>query len=105
MTTKKRLKSILNQELGPMTFARFMRVARERCEMSQVEMAKELGISKGNLCDIEKGRQSVSPQLASKIAKAAGLSEIHAVETALRDLLKRSGLKMDIQVKVSGKAS
>lgn len=98
MATKKRLSNLLNEELGPMTFARFLRVARGRCELSQVEMAKVLDISKGNLCDMEKGRQLVSPRLAAEIAKLAGLSEVMAVEMALCDLMRRSGLNMDVHV-------
>jgi DNA-binding XRE family transcriptional regulator len=67
--------------------------------LTQVEMATFLKISKSSLCDIEKGRQQVSLELASKIAKKCGLSEVVAIEAALKDLVYRSGLKLDVEVK------
>jgi DNA-binding XRE family transcriptional regulator len=67
--------------------------------LTQVEMAAFLKISKSSLCDIEKGRQQVSLELASKIAKKCGLSEVVAVEAALKDLVHRSGLKLEVEVK------
>jgi len=39
----------------------FLRVHRLGEEMSQVEFAKFLGVSKQRLCDIEHGRFAVSP--------------------------------------------
>lgn len=98
MNTKKDLKKILDREMGPSSFAMFMRAARTRCDLTQVEMAKQLGISKANLCDIEKGRQLVSPEFAASMARLAGLSEVMAVQWALQDLLKRSGLKMQVRL-------
>jgi hypothetical protein len=49
------------------------------------------------LCDIEKGRQAVTPALAAKIAKKCGLSAVVAVETAVNDQLRRAGLKMTVK--------
>jgi DNA-binding XRE family transcriptional regulator len=66
-------------------------------DMSQVEMAKFLGITKSTLCDIEKGRQAVTPAVAAKIAKKCGLSVVIAVETAINDQLRRAGLKMSVK--------
>ncbi len=39
--------------------------------VTQVQMAKKLGITKGTLCDIEKGRQLVSATFAVKVARKA----------------------------------
>ncbi len=105
MTTKKRLTSVLNQDLGEMTFGSFLRGARASKDKSQVEMADFLGISRSTLCDIEKGRQFVSPALAAKIARKCGLSEIVAVETALMDQIRRADLKLTVEVKPGGKAA
>jgi DNA-binding XRE family transcriptional regulator len=79
MTTKsikkgKNLVMLLEHELGHMSFGGFLRGARASKDMSQVEMALTLGISRSTLCDIEKGRYLVSPAMAAKIAKLCGLS-------------------------------
>lgn len=100
MSTK-RLKTILDKRLGPMTFGRFLRGARVMKDLSQTEMAKFIGISKSSLCDIEKGRQFVSPALAAHIAGKCGFSKIVAVEACLNDQLRRAGLKLRTEVKAS----
>ena len=99
MSTNKSAQKILEKKLGPPTFGGFLRAARTLKDMSQVEMAAFLKISKSTLCDIEKNRQFVSLHLASKIAKKCGLSEILAVEIALKQLLQRSGLKFEVSIK------
>lgn len=100
MSTKS-LTKVLEKELGPISFGGFLRSARTMKDLTQKEMADYVGISKSGLCDIEKGRQSVSIELAAKIARKCGLSEAMAVECVIRDQLKRSGLKLDIKVKKS----
>ena len=97
MSTKS-LTKLLEKDLGPITFGGFLRAARTNKDLTQVEMAKFLKISKSTLCDIEKGRQVVSIELAAKIAKRCGLSVALAVEAAIRDHLSRSKLKLDIQI-------
>jgi len=74
----------------------FLRVARGQLELSQVEMARKLKISRGTLCDLEKGRQLVSPSLAVRIAKTAGLSETIAVKACLQDQLKKANIKLKV---------
>ena len=63
MSTKS-LSKALRKELGPITFGGFLISARTMKGMTQTEMAAFLKISKSTLCDIEKGRQLVSPELA-----------------------------------------
>ena len=98
MTTKS-LTKILKKNLGPITFGGFLRAARTNKDLSQAEMARFLKISQSTLCDIEKGRQVVSIDLAAKIAKRCGLSVGLAVETAIRDHFKRSKLPLNIHVR------
>ena len=95
MSTK-RVIPLLEKQVGELTFGMFLRVAREQLELSQAEMALKLKISRGTLCDLEKGRQLVSPGLAVKIAKAAGLSEILAVKACLQDQLKKANIKLKV---------
>lgn len=96
MSTKK-LRHVLSKNLGPLSFGSFLRGARASKDLSQVEMARFLGITKSTLCDIEKGRQAVSPSLASKIAKKCKISEVVAVEIAINDQLQRAGLKITVK--------
>lgn len=95
MSTKgKKLTKLLETELGPMSFASFLRGARASKDMSQVEMARTLGIARSTLCDIERGRHLVSPALAAQIAKTCGLSEEIAVLAALQDQVNKANLKI-----------
>jgi DNA-binding XRE family transcriptional regulator len=97
MSTK-RLHTILEKDLGPFTFGMFMRVARNTLELTQAEMAKKLGIARGTLCDIEKGRQLVSATLAVKVAKKAGLSPEVAVRACLQDQVNKAGIERRVEL-------
>ena len=97
MSTKS-LTKLLEKKLGPISFGGFLRSARTLKDMNQTEMAKFLKISKSTLCDIEKGRQIVSIELAAKIAKRCQISVSLAVEAAIRDHIKRSKLDLEIHV-------
>lgn len=103
MSTKA-LKS-LEKKFGPISFGGFLRSARTMKDMTQVEMADFLGISKSTLCDIEKSRQLVSLDLASKIAKKCQLSETFAVQAAITDQLRRSGLKFEVEIRRTQKSA
>jgi transcriptional regulator with XRE-family HTH domain len=98
MSTKS-LEKVLEKRLGPMSFGGYLLGARTMQDKTQKQMADFLGIPKAMLCDIEKGRQFVSIDLAYKIAKKCGISEVVAVEFAVRDQIKRSGLKLSVQIK------
>lgn len=94
------------KKFGPLTFGMFLRAARTSKDMNQVEMAKFLKVSKSTLCDIEKGRQLVSPALAFKIAKKCKLSELLAVQAAFSDQLRKAKLPMLVEVrKAPGKVA
>ena len=97
-TKSKSGKRDLEKRLGPMTLASFLSTWRESLEMTQVAFAKKLGISPANLCDIEKGRQLVSPKKAAQIAKKIGYSETVLVELVINEQLAAEGLKMRIKV-------
>lgn len=99
MTIDHRIKSKLEKEVGPMSFSLFMRVARTSLDLTQEEFAKRLGLSRGNVCDIEKGRQLVSTHLALKVAHKAGLSEKMALQACLQDQVRKAG--SDAKVAVS----
>lgn len=92
------LKSLLEKRTGPFTFAIFIRSVRGLHNMTQSEAAKFLGISKGTLCDIEKGRQLVSPTLAKKIAKKFKYPEIVALQASLQDQLRKAKANYTVQL-------
>lgn len=103
MSTKKKLigkplAPILEKSVGPLTFGMFLRATREMLDLTQVELAKKLDMAKGTLCDIEKGRQLVSPELAVKIARKLGVSEKVAVKASLQDQVSK--LKMGLKVEL-----
>jgi transcriptional regulator with XRE-family HTH domain len=89
----------LEKKYGTMTLGRFVKAFREADEISQTAYAKKLGISRANLCDIEKGRKPVSLERAAKIAKAIGVSEITLVQLALQDQLRREKLPYKVELK------
>jgi len=98
MNTKKKASDLLKKEVGPLTFGGFLRSARTTLDLAQVEMAKKLGVSKSVVCDIEKGRQLVSPKLAVSIARKAKLSQKLAVTLCLQDQLNKAKIKMKVEV-------
>jgi DNA-binding XRE family transcriptional regulator len=80
------------------TFGTVLRAWRLAEEMNQTQMAKFLGISRANLCDIEKGRKLPSPSRAVKIARKLGMLKSHAIELVLQDTLDREHIKLKVSV-------
>jgi len=97
MNTKK-LSTLLEKEMGPFTFGMFVRSMRTTLGLTQVDMAEKLGMSRGTLCDIEKGRQLVSVSLAKKIAKKAGFSETVAIKACIQDQLNKAKVKLQFEL-------
>jgi transcriptional regulator with XRE-family HTH domain len=91
----------LDKKLGEMTLASFLYSWRKSIGVTQADFAKKLGISAANLCDIEKGRQLVSPKKATEIAKKIGYSQTVLVELVINEQLKVDGLDMRVEAKVA----
>jgi DNA-binding XRE family transcriptional regulator len=72
----------------------YARAIRTTLDLSQAAMARTIGMSRGTLCDIEKGRQLVSVSLAKKIAKKAGFSETLAIKACIQDQLNKANVKL-----------
>lgn len=98
MTTKKEANQTLEKIYGPFTFATFIRGVRTTLDLTQVEMAKKLGISRAALCEIEKGRTLVGPQAAVRYAKKAGFSDTLALEACLQDQLRKANIKKRVRI-------
>ncbi len=94
----KEAKQVFEKAQGPFSFATFMLGIRTTLDLSQVAMAKKLGISKAALCEIEKGRTLVSPQSATRYAKKAGFSETVALEACLQDQLRKANIKKRVRI-------
>lgn len=91
----KALESIVEE---PLSLGRLLESIRLGEEMSQVTFARRLGISRSHLCDIEKGRKTVSVTRAARFAKTLGYSESQFVRLALQSLVEESGLRLKVRV-------
>lgn len=101
MTTKKRTSEatrFLTELVGELTLAELLMSIRRGEEMSQVEFAKQLKVSRQYLCDVEHGRRFISPKAAAAFAKKLGYSQQQFVRLCLQDLVNRDGLKLKIDV-------
>ena len=91
----------LERRYGRLTFSKFLVSWRKSENLSQIEFAKKLGISKANLCDLEKGRKRVSPGRAAKIAKKLGLPPAGLIQLALQDMLNAQRLDYYVEVEAA----
>jgi transcriptional regulator with XRE-family HTH domain len=82
--------SLLGSDL---TFVRLIYSISESENINLTDFSKRLGISKQNLCDIEKNRKSVNPSRAVKWAKILGYSEELFIKMALEEFLIKEGIK------------
>lgn len=106
MTTKnaKRSKSTKSDAMiflekisgGPLTISGILKSIRACDEISQKDFAVQLGISKQNLCDIEKGRKAVTPSRAAIFAQKLRLPPSAFIRIALQEELDRAGVKLHI---------
>jgi len=104
MTTKKKSSSIKFLESisdGPLTFGRLLEAIRLGEEVSQVDFAEKLNISRSHLCDLEKGRRMASPARAAKFANTLGYSPERFVKVALQEQLDRENLGMRIEIRAA----
>jgi transcriptional regulator with XRE-family HTH domain len=86
---------------GPLTFGRLIESTRACDEISQIELAKQVGVSRAYLCDIEKGRRNVSPELAARFATKLGYSVNQFVALAVEDQLKKAGFAFKVKLEAA----
>lgn len=84
---------------GHISFGDILKVFRELEKYSQVECAKILGISKQELCNIEKNRKNVSVERAVIFAKKLKLPAKVFAGYALEDELYRAGIEGEVIIK------
>lgn len=88
----------LEERFGPLTFADLLLIEREEAGVSQVEMAKKLGITRQKICDFEKGRRLPSTKMAASWAKKLGHPQGAWVQVVLQDQLRRDKLRFKVSV-------
>ncbi|HET6333751.1 MAG TPA: helix-turn-helix domain-containing protein [Polyangiales bacterium] len=86
---------------GPLTFGKMLQAVREGDELTLEAFAKRLGVSRQNLCDIEKGRKGVSPERAARWARLLGYSEAQWLRLALQAELDAAGLKYRVEIQAA----
>ncbi len=97
MTIKYSSKDLMKDH-GPLSFAELISIQREDEGLTQVEMAKKLGISKQKLCDFEKGRRIPSAKTAADWAKKLKHPQEVWVQVVLQDQLRKDKLKFKVSV-------
>lgn len=85
---------------GKLTLGKLIWAIRQADEITQIEFAAKLNISKQHLCDIEHDRKSISPKLASQYAEILGYSKELFIRLALQDLVDRDGLNVRVEVSI-----
>ena len=65
---------------------------------SQVSFAAKLGISRQQLCDIERGRRNITPSLAAEYAIKLGYSREQFVRLSLQDIVNRGNLPFTVEL-------
>jgi transcriptional regulator with XRE-family HTH domain len=82
-----------------MTFGGLVRALRTSDEISQIELAKKLGVSKQFLSDIEHNRKDVGISFAKKVASILGYSIEPLLELLIKQQLKRQRLNYTVEIK------
>jgi DNA-binding XRE family transcriptional regulator len=95
----------IEKQFGPLTFGRLLKSHRLGEELTQVEMAKLLKISKQSLNDLEHGRKVPSIRRAVQIAKKMEVMEELVVQLILQDHVRREKLNFTVSVSRGLRAS
>lgn len=81
---------------GPPTFGKMLHSLRTADEVSQTELANKVKVSKGLICDIEKGRRDATIELAIKLAKILGYPPESFVSILLEEQIHRANLNFKV---------
>jgi transcriptional regulator with XRE-family HTH domain len=89
------LENLMGEKL---TLGSFLLAIRQGEELSQVQFAKTLGVSRQVLCDIERGRRIISPKKAAEYATLLGYSKKQFVRLCLQDMIDRDHLGLIVEI-------
>lgn len=100
MNTNKTVKAkkSIRKIAGPISFGEMLYSFRLSKEFSQVDMAAVLGISKQELCNIEKGRKFISVERAKSFAEALDMPPKTFAKYALQDQLNSAGIVGEVEI-------
>lgn len=98
MTTR-RAKKAIREIAGPISFGDMLLSLRMSRELSQVVFSEILGVSKQDLCNIEKGRKIVSVERAKNFAESLGMPPRVFAKYALQDQLTLAGIEGEVEIK------
>lgn len=103
MTTKMNdtLKFLEQVSRSKLTLGKLINSIRLGEELSQVEFATKLGISRQQLCDIEHERKTISPKLAAQYATILGYSVQQFIRLSLQSIVDRDNLDVEVDVKIN----
>lgn len=79
-----------------LTFGGFLKAHRLGEELSQTAFAKQLGLSKQRLSDLEHNRHNVSIKLAIKIAEKLDVPAEWLVKLTLQQQINQEGLDLKV---------
>lgn len=82
-----------------MTFGGLVHSLRVSDEITQIELAKRIGVSKQFLSDVEHNRKDVGIPFAKKISDALGYSIEPLIELLIRDQLRGQHLDYIVELK------
>jgi transcriptional regulator with XRE-family HTH domain len=82
-----------------LTLGKLINSIRLGDELSQVEFANKIGISRQQLCDIEHNRKTISPKLAAKYATILGYSSSQFIRLALQGIVDKDHLNVVVEIK------
>jgi antitoxin HigA-1 len=86
---------------GPLSLGTALESVRKGEALSQDACARKLGVSKSHLCDVEKGRKTVSPERAAKWARVLGYPESVFVRLAIQGELDAAGLRYKVDIEAA----
>ncbi|MFM8411275.1 MAG: helix-turn-helix domain-containing protein [Alphaproteobacteria bacterium] len=86
---------------GPLRLGDAVASVRRSEGLSQDECARRLRVSKSHLCDVEKGRKTVSPERAARWARLLGYPESVFVRLAIQGELDAAGLRYRVEIEAA----
>ena len=83
---------------GSSSFGRILEAVRAAEGLTQDEFGDKLGLTRGRVCDYEKGRRMVTPKMAAAIAKQFGYDPARFIAFAIEESLAKDGLNYTVQI-------
>ena len=87
------------KDFGPISFGKLLASYRLGENMTQVEMAELLEISKQSLCDLEKGRTIPTIARTKHIAKKLKVLPESFIRVVMEDLLRKENLNFEVELR------